>query len=528
MSNNTYRKYVTVFWPEGCNKISRDMKGIRKYYDEFTKGKYGEIDDQSFSDLTLEVMYKNMDGTYSSAGESKLYDMLRNPVRNKKILNNRSDFMEYFSVNEKHRVDVQSILCELSRDKKFNFLELLTNEYKGNKFKMRAYFILGKVLPISIVVLGIFYTPIFFLLILLAIINSFITAKESGFNSKKPYQGISYSSKVIKCGNKISKLDIDVLIPYQKRIDVVMKNLGTDAKKFKKVSNIAGGFLKVEFIEPFTNLLGNIFLTVDNAYYSMIDNLNDHKKDLRELYDVIGEIDALIAVQGYKEKSDYICTKPEFEENYGFKIIDGSHPLIKNVVGNSIIIDNKGIVLTGTNMSGKSTFLRMIGLNIVLAQSFNFVHAKEYKSEFLNFVSSISPQDDISTGKSYYIAEAESVLRIIHALDGKYKVFCCIDEIFRGTNPIERIAASEEILRYIQKRKSLSIVATHDKELTDLLYESHDFYHFSEDVSETEGLSFDYKLKKGVLKTRNAIKLLKYIGYPDEIINCAYASIGKI
>lgn len=519
------RVYVSKSWPDGCYKISRDMKGIKKYYDEFTRGNYGVVDDETFSDLNLDIMYKEMDGTYSSAGESKLYDMLRNPVRNKEILNERSNFMEHFSINTKNRIEVQSTLYELNNDKNFNFLELLTNEYKGSKFKKRFYFILGKVLPLLFFIFGFIYNPMFIFLGSLVIINPLITSIERLLNSNKPYSGIYYATKLIRCGIKLTKLNIDVLKPYQRRIDTILKNLGPEIKNLKKVSGIMGGFLEFSFIEPFLELAGAVFLSSDIAYYKLIDNLNLHKKDLKKLYDIIGEIDALIAVQGYKEKSDYETVKPEFEMECGFKIVHGVHPLIENPVENSITITNKGIVLTGTNMSGKSTFLKMIGINIILAQSFNFVHGKEYKAEFFNFISSINPQDDISRGKSYYLAEAESVLRIINALHGEYRVFCCIDEIFRGTNPQERIAASQNILKYIQSRNSLSIVTTHDKELTTLLIQSHDFYYFSEDVSTSTGLTFDYKLKAGVSKTRNAIKLLKYVGYPDEIVDGAYSSI---
>ena len=123
------------------------------------------------------------------------------------------------------------------------------------------------------------------------------------------------------------------------------------------------------------------------------------------------------------------------------------------------------------------------------------------------------------------MAEAEALLRIIKALDGKLPVFCAIDEIFRGTNPVERIAASSEILKYIQNRNCISIVATHDRELTSILKDTHDFYYFSEDVDDEKGLKFDYKIKHGISKTRNAIKLLKFIGYPNEIINGAYEEI---
>ncbi len=173
-------------------------------------------------------------------------------------------------------------------------------------------------------------------------------------------------------------------------------------------------------------------------------------------------------------------------------------------------------------MSGKSTFLRMLGINIVFAQSFNFVLAENYEASFFNVVSSISPSDDVNAGKSYYMAEAESILRIIKATEKPLPIFCAIDEIFRGTNPVERIASSAEILKYINSKKAISIVATHDRELADILKDYYDFFYFSEDVNNSEGLSFDYKLKQGVSQTKNAIKLLKYIGYPDEIIENSF------
>lgn len=163
-----------------------------------------------------------------------------------------------------------------------------------------------------------------------------------------------------------------------------------------------------------------------------------------------------------------------------------------------------------------------------MAQVFNFAFAKEYKACFFNIVSSISLKDDVYSGKSYYLAEAESLLRVIKALDKDIPVFTLIDEIFRGTNPIERISSSAEILSYINKRNALVIVATHDRELTDMLKEEYDFYFFGEKVDDSNGLKFDYKIKRGVSKSRNAIKLLDYIGYPKEIIDKSYKRCEEI
>ncbi len=240
------------------------------------------------------------------------------------------------------------------------------------------------------------------------------------------------------------------------------------------------------------------------------------------IFYALGELESLLSISGYQKslKNDYV--HPIFTKKVSLNIKDGIHPLLDKPVPNSISIKEKGIVLTGTNMSGKSTFLRMLGVNILLSQSFYFALAKEYKASFFNIVSSISPNDDLSKGKSYYMAEAEGILRIVNALKKNLPVFCPIDEIFRGTNPIERIAMSAEILSYIQNRKTISIVATHDRELVNILKDSYEFYYFSESIDNKNGLNFDYKLKVGVSNTQNAIKLLEYIGYPKEITEKSY------
>jgi len=140
-----------------------------------------------------------------------------------------------------------------------------------------------------------------------------------------------------------------------------------------------------------------------------------------------------------------------------------------------------------------------------------------YKTSYFNIISSISPSDDITKGKSYYLAEAEAVLRIINSLNDKVSTLCIIDEIFRGTNPLERTSASLEILRYIINKNAIPVVATHDLEIAELVGDQYQCYYFSEDVDEENGLKFDYKMKKGISPTRNAIKLLKYLKYPSII-----------
>ena len=124
-------------------------------------------------------------------------------------------------------------------------------------------------------------------------------------------------------------------------------------------------------------------------------------------------------------------------------------------------------------------------------------------------------------GESYYIREIKSLKRTALSTDGRLPVFCAIDEILRGTNTNERLAASASILQYLQDKNCIVLVATHDLELLDMLKDSgYDNYYFSEQP-EAEDVIFDYKIHSGVSKNTNAIRLLERIGFPEEVIGCA-------
>jgi hypothetical protein len=385
-----------------------------------------------------------------------------------------------------------------------------------NKLKFYAYTLLGQVIPLLLIILTfVFKEPRFMMAMFILInINIYVTQKEK--NNVKA-TGIIYLRDLLTAANKISKIDNLALSPLIKKIKSTLKT--------KEIKSIDRSTQFIKIITGFGGVLEYLavpFLLEVTTYYKISGPLIENEDKLLSLYYLVGEIDALISIASYKESNISKCATPIFIDETSIKIVDGIHPLLKKPVANSVSIEKNGIVLTGTNMSGKSTFLRMMSTNILLAQTFNFVLAKEYEACFLNLVSSISPQDDINSGKSYYLAEAESILRIINALDDDKPVFCPIDEIFRGTNPIERISSSAEILSYINSKNAICIVATHDRELSEMLKDHYDFYFFSEDVSSTNGLSFDYKLKEGVSETRNAIKLLDYVGFPKEITTAAY------
>ena len=491
---------------------ARDFEKIRKFFNMSPKTDY-TLDNQTWDDLDMNKVYEKLDRTYSSSGEAALYSMLRNPLMEEEKVKERGSLIKLFSEDSKLRESLQCIFFNLNNDFKNGFLDMIENDLKINKAKYYIYTFMGKIIPLIIIALAIFVNiKCMIALLVLSYINININTREVRTIKTN---GIFYLRKNIVAAKKIVSIDNKDIIYYRDKIACLLKS----------IKGIDRGTRLIGFINMWAGLfepLSVLFLLEETAYYSISDKIKEEKQVLLDLYYIVGELEALISISGYEHYLTEQCVKPVFTKNISLSIVDGIHPLIENAVGNSIDIEKGGIVLTGTNMAGKSTFLRMLGVNIILAQSFYFVLAKEYQAPFFNIVSSISPSDDLTKGKSFFMAEVESVLRIIKALEKDAPVFCPIDELFRGTNPIERISMSAGILTYINNGKSVSIVATHDKDLVDILKENYEFYYFSEKVDSKKGLSFDYKIKKGISQTRNAIKLLEYMCYPKEITDEAY------
>lgn len=497
---------------------SRNIKSIRKFFDMNEKKEY-TLDDQTWEDLNLDKVYEKLDRNYSSLGESALYSMLRNPLIDENKLKERNKLIESFKNDQTLREKMQYIFYKLGTNTKNSFLYMMDNELVVNKSKYYLYTFIGKIVPCIIILLAIFIDiKMILALLVLSGLNMIISNHEQ---STIKSNGILYLRNIIKSSRKISSIKNEEIASYTDRIKSILKNVKDIERSISLIGaiNIWGGLLESVSL---------IFLLEESAYYAVSSKLKDKKKHIMELYNTVGEIEALISIAGYQENLEQQYIKPNFIKETSLNITEGIHPLIENAVPNSININKKGIVLTGTNMSGKSTFLKMLGVNILLAQTFYFVLAKNYEASFFNIVTSISPNDDLTEGKSYYMAEAESMLRIFEAIKKEIPVFCAIDEIFRGTNPIERISLSGEILTYLNEKNTISIVTTHDRELADILKDVYEFYHFSERVDSSNGLDFDYKLKKGVSQTRNAIKLLDFMNYPKTIIDRAYKRAEKI
>ena len=495
------------------NKRERKIEDIKLLFDILKYKNPGEIyiDDQTYLDLNMDEVFGKVDRTLSSPGEQYLYYIMRNPVLKEVKLINRDRVIRFFQGHNEIREKIQVSLLNLGRQSNNTITSFLWNEISSKtSIKPLLYFltILAYCSLASIVFIGI-AKALPFIFVIFAV-NMYLSTKiKSKIGAEIASMG--YLCKIVRLAEVMGRVEEEAIIEYTLKLKEkakVCKGI------MKKDASIKIG--RIEGVDMLYEYLNVLFLIETRGFYKIIDEVKEHTEEIRSIYLILGEIDALISVASYR---DGLLEYTEPKLTKGLKMVSAEnikHPLVEAAIGNSLTI-KKGVIITGSNMSGKSTFLRAVGLNALFAQTIFTCLATSYEGGYFNIVSSMTVSDNVTSGKSYYLSEAEAIFRIINACNDEITNLCLIDEIFRGTNPIERVNASAEILAYLSIHNSLVAVATHDLEITKMVGDLYECYYFTENVGQ-QGLEFDYQIRKGVSSTRNAIKVLEFIGYPQEII----------
>jgi ABC-type multidrug transport system fused ATPase/permease subunit len=517
--NLRYLQQIRKDWNKTQVAKEREFKTIRSLYDySFRSEKENQwIDDQTWKDLNMDQLYNRIDRTLTDPGESVLYEILRKPLSNKEALKERCRIIRLFQNDLKSREKIQMELLRLGhqfvRNDLFNLL--WRNELPHTKLSP-LFLVMAVGAFISLFIPLIFWSGILILIPISMFIINLLT--HYYIKRKIDLETISfpYLIRCIKTAKTLSKIQNEELQPYTNRLRELYKtSKGIVTRSFflfpanQSLTDPATGFI-LEY--------GNIFFLLEiNAFYATSGELSRHIRELRELYLTLGELDTYQSIASYRASlTSY--SEPEFlDGGLCLEIKEARQPLLENPVAASIQFNKNVVIITGSNMGGKSTFLRNIGNNVLMAQTIGTTLSSYYHASFFRIVTSISRTDDLMAGKSFYFVEAERILRIIQSFDHKLPTLCIIDELLSGTNSFERLRASESIIRYLAGQNDLAIIATHDLELAERLKGLCDFYHFTDNVNEN-GLIFDYQLKSGIATTRNAIALLKYLGYPKEII----------
>ncbi len=313
---------------------------------------------------------------------------------------------------------------------------------------------------------------------------------------------------------------------YKKEVLNSVERLGTIKKNARWIKFNETG-LQNEVGQYLSDLFKSLFLVEVLTIFKVSEELKDRKADIHVLFRYVGHLDTCISIASLRGSGLNTC-KPRFTTNKNeFRMVGAYHPLVKDCAPNDLTINNKSVLITGSNMSGKSTFLRIIAINSILAQTIYTCFAEEYTAPILKQFSSIRIDDDLFEGKSYFFEEVGVIGSLIEAKQSDDQCLFLLDEVFKGTNTVERVAAAKAILSYLNRGNSIVLVATHDIELAEMLKNDYDLYHFAE-IIENKKLHFDHTIKPGPLKTRNAIKLLELAEYPKEVVEEAKHISGEL
>ncbi|PTF90309.1 DNA mismatch repair protein MutS, partial [Staphylococcus chromogenes] len=259
----------------------------------------------------------------------------------------------------------------------------------------------------------------------------------------------------------------------------------------------------------FVLLFKYIFLIDIHLYHLLVRRFKENEETIHACYRYIGELDTLLSVKQWRYHHEN-CQTPIVKSNLKFKGL--THPLIEQAVPNDFDF-TQNVLLTGSNASGKSTFMKAIALNLILAQAVQTVTAQQFHYQPGIVKTTMANADDVLSGDSYFMAEIKSLRRLLN-FDASIPHYFFIDEIFKGTNTAERIAASQAVLEYLAQFQGIKVIAaTHDIELTRQLHPIYANYHFNETIQQN-AIHFDYTIKKGPANTRNALELIRIMDFP--------------
>ncbi len=531
---------------DGFNRKKKILQRIKRSYgrlpdNDYSAGRYSDngiayyyknrekttpvIDDITWNDLDMETIYMILNNTGSGVGEEYLYALLHTPCMDDEKLKERDRIATYFDQHEDERVKVQ---YELNRLGKLRTSSV--GQYLAGVRSMRPHqpvIHIACLAALIVIIMGCILNPAAWLpfIFIIAVVNMVVYFHRKASISSY-FVVFSYLSRMNQAALNIADLKCTGIAEYSKTLKACAKPLSSISRYswlFVSGTDFSADLLAIilDYIKMLTHFDMILF---DYLAYRLFK----YGKELDQIMEIIGEIDCDIAIASYRRymaegQKTPVCRPVLHTGEKGFiKAENIYHPMIVNPVTNTIS-EARSVLLTGSNASGKSTFLKTIAINAILAQTICTCLADSYESCFFRVYSSMALKDDIQSSESYYIVEIKSLKRIIDAAsdrDGDYAhvpVLCFIDEVLRGTNTIERIAASSRILEAISKMNAVCFAATHDIELTAILERDFSNYHFQEEVSD-DNVTFDYILYPGRATSRNAIKLLGIIGFNKDII----------
>lgn len=394
------------------------------------------LDDRTWNDLLLDDLFRVLDRTRSTVGQQALYARLRHSP----MAPHREAFealVTAFTADPALREQTQYALAALSDGAGYYVHRL------GQTVSRRPWHVIFPLIGIGMLVAVVLlaFWPQLLLVVVAGSVVNLMVRRATARRVRVEIPAFRQVGPLLSAAKTLTMFDLPGEQP-------IVDHLTADLRALRRVRSIARWVSRDplatdDLTMALMEYLNLLFLMDANALYFASWDLEKHGARLVRVVQTVGEIDAAIAVASWRAGlSSNEWTRPVFvEDGARAELEDLRHPLVQRAVPNSIsLAPPHGVLITGSNMSGKSTFLRAIGVNSVLAQTINTCLATTYRAPIYTVQTCIGRSDDLLAGKSYYLVEVESVLRLVRASERIGPQLFIFDELFRGTNAVERMA----------------------------------------------------------------------------------------
>lgn len=501
---------------KGLKRISGEFKSFADNGEEYLNDEHSFINDLDVFGNNSIFQYINT--TATKGGRKTLVQLLnRDKILNREEIKERQQSIKELGekVTWRQKLIIESGLKK-AKDIDLNLLYEWSKRKESSsplRISIACTFILVTIFSIYLAVRGII--PESF--IILDLMVNFVVVKILSKGMATELELFENMKNTIYGYSKILALieDEEFESLYLRRLTNKLKNESHSCKdEMKKISNIldwAGNSAHNAYY-----LLLNVIIFSDVFLMKKLENWRERNgKNLEKWFEVMHEIDALCSISNLSfDNSDWIYpTILNKNEIVGVNI---GHPLLgERAIRNTFALsdENKVALITGSNMSGKSTFLRTLGVNLVLAYIGAPVCAENFSCGIMNIYTCMRTKDNLEESISSFYAEILRIKLLIEACKRGEQVFFLLDEIFKGTNSKDRHIGATVLIKQLIENGGVGLVSTHDLELCDLENENKSIinYNFRE-FYKNDKIKFDYILRKGKSKTQNAIHLMRLAG----------------
>jgi hypothetical protein len=477
------------------------------------------VDDKTWADLEFPRFFTAIDTTISLIGRQFLFAQLRVYEYDPAELEERYRTCRILQSNQRLREQIQLSLRPLEADPAAFVADLLLGP-EPQRVRHRRLVLPWTLLSVVIVAAAATQVIPAWLGAVPIVINVIVAMKIDAKLGRNA-DALMGLARMLAVANRLAAMRSETGFSLLRRL---VSEAGKRKKLASQIKSLAAleRSRSVDLVGGLVVAANALFLLKFTLYARAIDRFARSRAEWLSTFELVGAMDASIAV------ANFLCRFPEHcrpgDGQAELVIENGYHPFIANPVKNSIRLVRQSALITGSNMTGKTTFIKMVAINVVLGRTLGICLADHATLPRSPVRALIRGEQSVASGKSRYFAEAEAIRDFVaESTSGACRIFI-LDEPFSGTNTVERIAIAKAVLSAIGANAQL-LVTTHDVELQHLLGERFALFYFQENPA-VEGF-FDHALHSGASRQRNAIRVLERLGYPADIIAEALATVPK-